>query len=503
MAFGLAGAAGFASGFGQAFNTAQHQAKEMQLRQQQMQMQQQRELMARADSQRKEVWDNISDHIKAMQAAGNDSTSIMNSLQHIIPVLERFTKSSGHDASLIAPQLSMMLDRPSSYDIALGGAGGQKRAPAQSQPSAFDQGGAAPTPFATDQGQPSAVGQMSPLPQAGPVPGMGTQLGAEDFSQQIDSLTRAMALAENPGLKDAYGIRLREAVKRQMASAGDHIEAKELNDKNGNKHVVFVNKRNHTVIDELGNPWVYPEGGGRKQETAKKIAQAIKEGRQPPVLTSLYGQSAEVRSALEDEGVDLTTLSLEYQKAQQQVRSLNGQRMTTYVGLAGSVLKTIDEVKRLSKDLDQGGVTWGNYVDLQGTIKNFGNTPRGQLASQYVAAVNVLRGEMANLESGGYAPTESSWKTAFEQANENYGKDELESALGEVQRLIRYRVQSIPNLYSLGPGRSLRYNLPGQAPPWQQEEGGGEQSPPAAAPQGGLQPTFKGRTKSGLEFEVR
>jgi hypothetical protein len=65
------------------------------------------------------------------------------------------------------------------------------------------------------------------------------------------------------------------------------------------------------------------------------------------------------------------------------------------------------------------GVTLGNWADLQTTIKNFGNTPRGKLAPDYIAAINVLRAEMAQLEQGGYAPTESAWKTAFEQTNEN------------------------------------------------------------------------------------
>jgi len=511
-----------AAGMGSSFTSAFQNAQALRLEQQKMQFAQQRDLMARTDTQRAEMWKLISDSINGVYAAGGDTESAVKLITPLVAPLERFTKSSGFDPAVVRAQLAALLSRQSSFDIA---AGARRARQSGSQPgAAFTQGGAAPTPFVQGgsafavpsgpgnttmpmfggQGQPSAQGALQPFPA---LQNNAQQQQGDD--QEIDALSRAMAVAETPGLKEAYAIRLREAVKRQAGAAGDHIEIKELPGEGGVKHLIGVNKRTQSAMDLVTHTqYVYPDPApDKKVETAKKIASAIKEGRQPPVLTGLYKNTSEVRAALEDEGVDLTEMQLEWTRSQQQIRALNGQRMIQYTGLADSVLKTIGRVKKLSSQLDQSGVTWVNWAELQGAVKNLGNTERGKLAAEYIAGINILRGEMAQLENGGFAPTESAWKVAFEQTNENYGKDELESALSEVQRLIRYRISAIPNLYSLGPGKSLRYNLPGERPPWQTDES--DDAPPAsAAPaqpglSGSAKPGLRGRTNSGLDWEMR
>ena len=137
--------------------------------------------------------------------------------------------------------------------------------------------------------------------------------------------------------------------------------------------------------------------------------------------------------------------------------------MTRFFGLAQSVLSTMDEVKSLSKEMDLGGMTGLNYVEIQSLVKTQGNTPRGQLATRYLGAVNTLKEEFANLAQGGYAPTEPAWRLAEEQINGNYGVDQLDSSIDELKRLINYRVEALneragaaspyaPNRYLNTPG---------------------------------------------------
>ena len=209
-----------------------------------------------------------------------------------------------------------------------------------------------------------------------------------------------------------------------------------------------------------------PKGKGNP-ERAATIGEAIIRGEQPPVLTGLYGDGPAVKEYLAAKGFDQTKAMLEYSRAQKQVAALNGPQMTRYVGLSKSVDSTIDRVNDLSRQMELGGIPFMNRLELQKYIQTQGNSEKGQLATQYQTAVGTLKEEFANLANGGYAPTEPAWELANKQINGDYGMKQLGASLGEVQRLIRYRLQAIPNMDTLGPGAPNRYGG-GQGTPAQQ-----------------------------------
>lgn len=195
------------------------------------------------------------------------------------------------------------------------------------------------------------------------------------------------------------------------------------------------------------------------------VAQGIESGKQPPTLTGMYRMQVPVRAKLQKDGFDLSKAQLEWDAAHKQVLSLNGPQMVRYVGLAGSVVNTIDEVNSLAHEMENSGIPALNALKLKAYINAEGNTKNGQLAARYIGAVNTLKEEFANLSQGGYAPTEPAWKLADEQINGNYGVDELGASLKEVQRLIRYRLQGIPDIQTLGPGAANRFTgAKGNAP---------------------------------------
>jgi hypothetical protein len=238
-----------------------------------------------------------------------------------------------------------------------------------------------------------------------------------------------------------------------------------------------------TLIDPASGRVIYQAPGrfgAGTPEMVHQIADGIRTGKQPPVLTGLYGMSGPIRADLEESGFDLAKAQLEYSRAQKQIIALNGPQMTRFVGLAGSVVNTIDEVKRLSEQMQLSGVPLANGQEIRAYIQARGNTPNGQLAARYVGAVNTLKEEFANLAQGGYAPTEPVWALANRQINENYGVQELGASLDEIQRLINYRIDAVPNLKTMGPGAANRYTGQPQAgPPEGQPQSG---AAPAAAP---------------------
>ena len=187
------------------------------------------------------------------------------------------------------------------------------------------------------------------------------------------------------------------------------------------------------------------------------ISGAIQSGDQPPILTGLYGMSGPIRQTLAESGFDLSKAQLEWTRAQKQIQSLNGPQMTRFVGLAQSVTNTIDNVRDLAGQMNQSGVPALNQIELAAYVQANGNSPKGQLAAQYLAGVNTLKEEFANLANGGYAPTEAVWKLANSQINGNYGVKELNASLDEIQRLIKYRVNAVPGLSTIGPGAANIY----------------------------------------------
>ncbi len=209
-----------------------------------------------------------------------------------------------------------------------------------------------------------------------------------------------------------------------------------------------------TSADKIG---IKQANGQPDPNQVKSVVSGVMSGKLPPDLKGMYRNNMAIQAGLNDAGFDLSKAQLERAAANKQITSLNGSQMTRFVGLAGSVNNTIDEVNRLSNQMQNSGIPLLNQAKLATYMQLEGNSEKGQLASQYIGAVNTLKEEFANLANGGYAPTEPAWALANQQINGNYGVKQLGSALTEVQRLINYRLASIPGLDTWGPGSANRY----------------------------------------------
>lgn len=463
MAFNGIALGGAQQGFMDAQNLALNQQKTdqsfelgqraLQLQQQSQDNAQHRQLLAQADKARTELMGVATETIQQIMQNGGDINKASKAVQPLVQQAKRLAKSSGLDDSMIDAQIAATLARPgfNPKDI-LGGTGASGTSAGQTT--------AAPS---TDQNAGTATApaqQTTDNMQIGPT---------NDVDRWTQALV-ALPTTANSNVKQAVTMRLQEAIRQQEKN--DTIEIKTIKDENQNEHILAVDKKNKTAIDvTTGKPYVTPTGEGGD---AKAISDAIQSGKQPPVLTGLYKNAKAVRADLARSGFDLTQASLEWSAAQKQIQSLNGPQMVRYSGLAKSVVNTIDEVKDLSKQLKLGGVPIANAAELQTFVQTQGNTEKGQLVTRYLAAVGTLKEEFANLANGGYAPTEPAWALANQQVNGNYGVQQLDASLTEIQRLIRYRLNAIPNFNTLGPGGNNRYT----------PQGGGQGHAPAGGNDG-------------------
>jgi len=329
----------------------------------------------------------------------------------------------------------------------------------------------APAPATTPQAPSGGQGQPS---QGGPViPHIRLPWGLKDPQEAILRLDQEAArLASSPNPYDKAQVALLEDYRNRIAAQSEPVQI-------GNAR--FDGWTGKMILQGPSPVTARMEA---MQGKADDIAEAIESGDQPPVLTGLYGMAPLVRSALEKNGFDLSKHQLQWDAAKKQVASLNGPQQVRFVGLANSVVNTINEVNDLAEQMQNSGVPLLNKARLAAYIQAEGNSENGKLAARYQTAVGTLKEEFANLANGGYAPTEPAWKLANDQVNGNYGVKELGASLTEIQRLIKYRLNAMPGMSQVGPGSANPY-FPdsGQSTP-HGASGGGRSEGGAAHPPG-------------------
>lgn len=334
-----------------------------------------------------------------------------------------------------------------------------------------------PPPQMQPQGQPpmggAPQGGMQGPPQGGPgmPPGGGQQGPALDWRQVFQKVQQA-----NPGAPPNV---LAAAVDRflPLMNQQSQMEWKQQSmllqqERLGmqSDRIGMEQERINTQRQALGLPPLGPGGISQTQAGSPEnksgpqaIGQAIVDYKQPPTMTGLYRQGPAVRGYLAEKGFNLAKAQQDWQAQTKLTATMNGPQQVRFRQLEKSVEPFLDELKDLSEKMDQSGMNLWNEAKLKAESELRGNTPQGQLATQYLTAFAGIRGELAQLENGGYAPTDASWKTAFEQINAARGVKAQLAAIEEIKKIIGYRIQGMD---------SVGGNIPGQDNPYSKKQPG-------------------------------
>lgn len=207
-----------------------------------------------------------------------------------------------------------------------------------------------------------------------------------------------------------------------------------------------------------------PTGGAYALSSEEKtnMLDGIKDGLINPAQASKRGFNS-VLSEGAKQGIPMAQIELDWKAANRMAATMNSQQSVNFDTLSTTVMGTIDRVTTLADQLKLTGVPLYNTAKL-GEIRQLeGNSPKGQLIGQYIAATTTLKEEYANFAQGGYAPTESAFKLGDALIKENYGSDYLKAALGETKRLVNIRITARRNLGTrqvLGPGGNVGMGAP-------------------------------------------
>lgn len=189
-----------------------------------------------------------------------------------------------------------------------------------------------------------------------------------------------------------------------------------------------------------------------KEQDAAPIADAIISGQQPPDLTGMYGLAPKVRKAMAEKGFDLTKASTDWTATKTYVKNLNSTQQVRLNQALDSVNQGIDPLRQLSGEFERTNFQPANYLIQGAKLNGVGldpakakklNQSQMQVAAKYVTQLNLMRDELAQSFSGGYAPTESAFKLADGVLNPLYGDTPLNASLDQVKFNLGVRKSAI------------------------------------------------------------
>jgi hypothetical protein len=147
--------------------------------------------------------------------------------------------------------------------------------------------------------------------------------------------------------------------------------------------------------------------------------------------------------ALANRGTDFSKLQLQYKEAQRQVNSMESPQQLRLAQVLQQSAQEINRVRTLANQLDMTDFRWWNEKKMRAEVEADPGSPRLALVRQYLSAVAALRGDISQVESGGYAAQQSSWEAANKQINESDDVSTMNAALDELQRTTSYRLKAM------------------------------------------------------------
>lgn len=198
-------------------------------------------------------------------------------------------------------------------------------------------------------------------------------------------------------------------------------------------------------------------GGTDDTET---IADAIVAGRQPPVVTGLYGKTAAVRAALERRGYDYSKANQDWTATQKLLATLNGAQQTRLRQAVNFTYDSLDIVEELNTDAEnamaRAGITEFAKVQRLAAVQGvFGQEVKSAF-TKLDNQVSDLISELATVYKGGNSSTDESLELAAMQLSSNWDYQTLKDNIELVRKNLAIRKNSL-NL-STGGISDSKYN---------------------------------------------
>ena len=219
-----------------------------------------------------------------------------------------------------------------------------------------------------------------------------------------------------------------------------------------------------SIVRSGGKTKITPPTAGvsqiqQRKSNAKDIADGIMKGI-TPVDPTVWGGMAgkqEVAAEMSRRGVDFDKMYTNWLATKKMIGTLNSTQQTRLRQSFDSVENSIPVLRNLSSELDRTGFVPANRLIIGAELNGvrLGNTngmskDQVSAATKYVTQMNLMRDELAQGFSSGNAPTIPAFRLADDILNQFYGKEQIGSALDQLEVNLRIRRNAIENTSPLG-----------------------------------------------------
>lgn len=178
---------------------------------------------------------------------------------------------------------------------------------------------------------------------------------------------------------------------------------------------------------------------------AKQIANAIANGTRPPDMKGLYRYGPAVSAELAKQGIDLTTMTKDWQAVTRNIASMNNQQQLRLRQAVEFTSESTKRIEQLFSDWKRLGGASGYPLFNKAALYASRQVPGelGATAQALEAQINDLTGELSNVYMGGGVPTEQAMKLAAKNLQADFNEDQFKKSLETLRNNLRIRRNSL------------------------------------------------------------
>lgn len=197
----------------------------------------------------------------------------------------------------------------------------------------------------------------------------------------------------------------------------------------------------------LKSPTYLAEKAKRESGDPIAIAEAIMEGRMPPVFTGLYGKSAAVKSELARRGFDLSKATSDWNATQKYITSLNSTQQLRLRQAVDFTYESLDIVDMLAEKWNSlnlsGDYKFINKPAIKAAKQGLLGEDAQSVATQLDNQISDLVSELATVYKGGNSSTDQSLALSAEQLKSDWSYKTLTDNVNLIRKNLAIRKGSL------------------------------------------------------------
>jgi hypothetical protein len=195
------------------------------------------------------------------------------------------------------------------------------------------------------------------------------------------------------------------------------------------------------------------------------VAQGIFEGKQPPTLTGLRGDTVKVRAELQRMGYDLATAEQDWHATQRYLSTLNGPQQVRLKQAVDVVYHSVDIIDQLATEWDSMGLPVLSKANLELAKSGAKGQAAQSLAVRLDGQIGDVVSELAVMYKGGGSPTDEGLKLAAKNLQGTWARQTLLDSTQLIRVNAKMRRNSIINVgVAASAGNAYAPNVADTAP---------------------------------------